>query len=281
MNDTPNSDHERPIDVFGYRIPVTAIASLSSSQRWTYYILGLMANELGCILRLVSHSLDPHDDNRRYRHIPDMIQTTMLLRIASAKVAEARLALATKDFKDAFESLVLPHMENGAERRKEINKAFEAAPWLGNLRNEISFHYPEPAKWEALTTPTDEWEDDHVYFGNDPINHFFDASEVITQAWTIQHSGKYKSHPSTQAESETRYFKFIDDSISLTTLLHNFFVDSAMALIEGHLLRGNQSPEYLGRVPGSSLESIKIPTWVFSASASSSHHAIDDKTTTP
>lgn len=255
-------DVDRAIVVKGVSIPVEKIEALTDTQRWAYYLLGFIANEMGSILRLLGHSLDAHGDQRRFRHMPELIQSSMLFRLAAGKAFEAMLQLRTGEFRSVFKEIIEQHLEDANARWSEVNTAFNNATWLGALRNGGIFHYPKLSDWKDITKPNENWENDQFYFSEGPYSIFFDASEVIGQNWTLSTISK-NAPPATKEEAQKRYEQLIDTTINLATLLQKFVVDSATVIIADHFFQGNPPTQELGTVKGPAIDSIKIPVWTY------------------
>lgn len=173
----PNS-----VSVVEISIPVARLRGLSDEQRYTYYLLGLVFNELICLRKLISFSFQQRgDDMRPVRLNPETSQTLLLFRLACAKVYEARKKLNSKEVSTVLRRDVWPHWPKGADVLKSVNKAVADADWITRVRNGIGFHYPEMAEWKPFITPTDQWVDDVIFAGPETGNHFYDASESVAR----------------------------------------------------------------------------------------------------
>jgi len=176
----------RSVEMFEVRIPVDAVKRLTQEQRYTYYVLGHMFNELMCLQKLCGFALPKHEDMRPARRRPELAQAMLLFRLASSKAWEAKLALDSKEVSQTLTKMVLPHVEGGADRRKALNDRISSAKWLGPLRNGLGFHAPKFSEWDEHITPTSEWVDDVLYVGRQSGNVFYEAAEAIAQAWTLK-----------------------------------------------------------------------------------------------
>lgn len=79
----------RSIDIYEIRIPLDAVKKLSDEDRFSYYLLGHIFNELMSLQKIVGFALPKHDDVRPARVRPEHAQAMFLFRIASGKIWEA------------------------------------------------------------------------------------------------------------------------------------------------------------------------------------------------
>ncbi|MEO8279752.1 MAG: hypothetical protein ABI564_08680 [Ideonella sp.] len=75
----------RTVEMYALSVPLTAIKKLSDEQRFAYYLLGHIFNELMCLQKLVGFALPKHDDRRPARLRPELGQAMFLFRLASGK----------------------------------------------------------------------------------------------------------------------------------------------------------------------------------------------------
>ena len=111
--------------------------------------------------------------------------------------------------------------------------------------------------------PNETWEPDHFFFSAEPYGTFFDAAEQIGQAWTLSRTKRDGQPPQNPEEAQMLFEKLLTDLIALSTLLHNFAVDSATAIMSEHFFGGNPPVEDLGTIKAPAVYSIKIPTWTY------------------
>lgn len=57
----------RSVGMYALNVPLDFIKKLSDEQRFVYYLLGHIFNELMCLQKLVSFALPKHDDRRPAR----------------------------------------------------------------------------------------------------------------------------------------------------------------------------------------------------------------------
>lgn len=252
----------KKIIITGVEIPIEKIAALNDEERWAYYLLGFIANEMNSILKLLVLSLNSNGSEQRFRHMPELINSSILFRMAAGKSFEAMLQLRTREFRTVFSHVISKHLPNANNRWKEVNQAFNSATWLGRMRNGVIFHYPTLAEWKEITTPDDSWEPDEFYFSDGAADVYFDASEIVGQNWVLMVVGG-GSPPKTKMEAQVRYEKLIKDTVDLVGLLKAFAMDSLAVFIADHLFGGTPSVKTMGTVRGTNIEAASIPTWVF------------------
>lgn len=257
-------NHTKSIFVYGVSIPANEISKLNDEERWAYYLLGYIANELNCLLKLLSHSLNLNSEMERHCHMPELIQSSILFRLAAGKSYEAMLQLRTKEFRKVYLEVISKHLDRADDRWNEVNKAFNQAKWLSKLRNKVIFHYPSVSDWAAITKPNNDWEDDQMFYSEGARDIFFDASEVIGQNWALMEIGNGKTVDSKE-DAQQRYEKLISTTISLSNLLRSFVMDSLAVFIADHLCKGNPESKSLGSVTAVDVNSINIPTWIYSS----------------
>ncbi|MDP9603880.1 UNVERIFIED_ORG: hypothetical protein J2W38_003676, partial [Variovorax paradoxus] len=210
----------RSVQIHELRIPLQAIECLSEEDRFAYYLLGHMFNELMCLQKLVAFALPKHDDIRPARRRPELAQALALFRLACSKIWEAKLALQTKEVSQTLRMVVLPKLENGIARLKALNAELNSAPWLGPLRNGMGFHFPDFKQWRADTTPQVGWVDDIVIFGESSGNTFYEASETIAQAWMFRECARFDGEIAPDPD------RLIGQMINLLATMNSFLEDS-------------------------------------------------------
>ena len=147
----------RSIEMFQLTIPIQKkVKHLSDEDRYTYYMLGHIFNELMSLQKLVGFALPKHNDMRPSRLKPELSQALFLFRLACSKIWEATITLRKKEVSNTLRTLILPKMQDGAERWKTLNRAINEAKWLSELRNRLGFHFPTFEEWKPFTTPNDD-----------------------------------------------------------------------------------------------------------------------------
>lgn len=54
----------RTVEMYEIRIPLDAVKKLSDEDRFSYYLLGYIFNELMSLQKLIAFALPKHDDTR-------------------------------------------------------------------------------------------------------------------------------------------------------------------------------------------------------------------------
>lgn len=244
----------KSIELFSIRVPVEAVRNLTEAQRFTYYLLGHMFNELNCLQKLISFSLPNHSDHRLLRTRPEFAQALFLFRLASGKVWEATKTIReTKEIAQVLKSDILPHMPGGIERLKSLNKAVGDAAWISQLRNGMGFHFPSIDRWRDHIHPDDAWEDDIVFLSNQSGNTFYDGAETVAQNWMFS---QYRGKPPVAAVES-----MIVEMIDLLRIVVSFLDDAVGAFVSVQLLKDNLTRKPEGKVIAPDFASTRIPFW--------------------
>jgi hypothetical protein len=241
-----------PVEVKRLTIPVAAVAGLSDEQRHFYYLFGLIYNESICLRKMISFSLNTHNDARYFRSNSELSQTFFLFRVACSKVWEARLKLNSADVRQVLVQDVYPQWQEGPKEQKQLNK-ISGASWISDIRNGLGFHYPSLGDWKGLITPNAAWADDNIFLGTDPGNLYFDAPEQVIRE---QMFGPLPSGATGDQQMEKRVQQMVELLVQL-----NEFVENALGrFIATHLIpTGEATP--VGRVAAPRLNEVSIPFW--------------------
>jgi hypothetical protein len=165
------------------RIPLAKVVALDAHERYAYYMLGHVFNELNCLRKLLKFAIPTHDDTRPLRQQPEMGQAMFIFRLAAGKLFEAKLALNEEVLSAVLRRSFLPLVPDADTRLKEFNRSTTKAKWLEGLRNEHSFHYPPYEQWSAIVKPADDWVDDDIFMGKQSGNVFYAGSDALAQHW--------------------------------------------------------------------------------------------------
>ena len=164
-------------------VPVAAIESMSPEQRYAYYLLGHIFNELIFLQKLITFAMPKHSDIRTVHLDPELAQALFILRIASAKVWEANKCLSKGAAALVLKQTIFPLFPDGRVMLDTLQNKLTKAEWLSHIRNKLSFHYPKIGDWCDVTTPTKTWIDDSILMGELSSNLFYSASESVAQHW--------------------------------------------------------------------------------------------------
>lgn len=244
----------RSVEMYALDVPLKRIKELSDEQRFAYYLLGHIFNELMCLQKLVAFSLPKHNDQRPARFRPEIGQAMFLFRLACGKIWEASRAIReNKELATTLRRDVLPHMSDGKERLKELNAAITGASWLSPLRNGMGFHFPTFERWSNHVVPDESWEDDIIFFGDKTGNTYYDASDAVAQAWMF---GQYGI-----TELQNGVSPLIGEMIGLLKTMNSFLEDVIGVFIAEVILRGSMQRKLIGRVLAPEFEQVSIPFW--------------------
>ena len=240
--------------MFTLTVPVGAIKKLSDEQRFAYYLLGHIFNELMCLQKLVGFSLPKHDDNRPARLRPELGQAMFLFRLASGKIWEASESIRkTKELAGTLRKDVLPHMPDGAARLKALNKAISGAAWLSPLRNGMGFHFPTFKRWSTHVVPDESWVDDIVFLGDKSGNTYYDAADTVAQAWMFDQYGA--------VDVKSAVDPLIEQMIELLGMMNSFLEDVLGTFIAEVILEGSVTRQAAGKVLAPEFGSVAVPFW--------------------
>lgn len=241
----------RAVEIHEVRIPIAAVKRLSAEDRYSYYLLGHMFNELMALQKLVGFALPKHDDQRHARLRPELAQAMFLFRLSSSKIWEASLAMTSKELSRTLQSLILPKLKNGTKRLKALNAAVSSAPWLSDLRNGLGFHFPAFSQWKSFTTPDEDWVDDLIFMGERSGNVFYDAADSVAQHWMFRQYGS--------VDVKSAVDPLVNEMISLLKTFNSFLEDVLHVFVVDVL--GATLHRTVGKVLAPAHQRVSIPFW--------------------
>jgi hypothetical protein len=244
----------RAVDIYEIRIPLDAVKKLSVEDRFSYYLLGHIFNELMSLQKIVGFALPKHDDSRPARVRPEHAQAMLFFRIASGKIWEASQTIrSNKQLASTLKNLVLPKMLDGPTRLKTMNAAINAAPWLSPLRNGMGFHFPTFKDWESHVIPDATWEDDYLFIGSQSGNTFYDAADMVAQSWMFSQYGLDNIREAVDP--------LIRQMIDLLGKMNTFIEDVLGVFISEIILDGKAQKEHVGKVLSPQHDRVFLPFW--------------------
>lgn len=244
----PNS-----VDVLEVRIPVDRICALTKEQRYAYYLLGLIYNELMALRKLISFCLQQAsgDDSRRARMEAEMSHVWLLFRVACAKAWEAQVKLNSREISRVLTADVFPEWPEGPELRKEMNRVVASATWLAAMRNALGFHYPSIDQWAPYTTPNATWEDDLLFLGSQTGNTFYDAAEAVAKHHMFDQPGTGGAGKSNQ---------LVDEMINLLGVMTDY-VETALGMLVVTLLVDVLPDGPRHKLSAPKFQDVRVPFW--------------------
>ena len=248
------------IEVHQLKVSVSAVRALVPEERYAYYLLGHVFNELMFLQKLLKFALPIHDDERSFRKQPEMAQALFLFRIAAGKVFEAKLAFDNPTMSKVLPGSFLPLKPGLMDRFKELKSRVETAEWLASLRNQHSFHYPKFHQWAKLTEPASDWTDDDIFLGEQCANVFYAGSDALAQQWMF---GQLDS-----ANPQKAVEPMISALIVLIGEITGFLQDVLGAFVTQRLTGEVQPDSFVGTIECPEFESFYIPFWTYVLSAS-------------
>lgn len=244
----------RSVEMYALSVPLAAVRKLSNEQRFAYYLLGHIFNELMCLQKLVSFALPKHDDTRPARLRPELGQAMFLFRLASGKIWEAsKVIRETKELARTLREDVLPHLPDGMKRLKELNVTVSNATWLSPLRNGMGFHFPTFERWSSHIVPDESWVDDVVFLGEKSGNTYYDAADTVAQAWMF---GQYGA-----ADLQSAVDPLIGEMIDLLRVMNTFLEDALGTFVAEVILDSTPICQPVGKVLAPEFERVAIPFW--------------------
>lgn len=234
-------------------IPVERVAALTPHQRYVYYLLGHVFNEMMTMQKLVGFAIPKHDDIRPVRRNAEIAQLFFLFRIAGSKIYEFKKTINRPEIFEALDELVYSSSPDSLLLLKEFNKAVAKAQWLGRMRNGMGFHYPTFQHWDSYTTPNEKWIDDIVYWGNENGNTFYDASATVAMHWM------FDDYPGMEVPYSVR--PLADELIGLIRMINNLTQDLVGTIVE-NLIPDGQATE-AGKILGPEHDKVTLPCWTY------------------
>ena len=244
----------KKIEVKKITIKIDHARRLSPAQRHVYYLLGHMANEFQTIQLLLIASRPSEHDERQFRIHSELSQTWFFIRLAAGKIFEATEAI---NHLSQEERDVLFNTEQEKLDWSKLIKQSNKTAWLGRIRNELSFHYPNAEAWQATEQPEEStWTDDEIFLTEDSARTFYQGSDSLLLSAVLQ---KIDKNP----EAKT-----IGELLTKTTTWSKDFCDllnrSMANFIERNFPDVIESGSVgVGTVLAQHINGIKLPFWYY------------------
>lgn len=248
------------VEVRQLTLNVDRVLALTSEERYAYYMLGHMFNELMCLQKLLGYALPKHEDRRPMRLEPEMAQAMFLFRLAAGKMWEARVAVTRREMAKTLAQSFQPLNPDAHGRLVDWQRAVAKTGWLNDLRNQHSFHYAEYGAWKSIVHTDVDWLDDRVFMGERSGNTFYAGSDNLAQHWMF---GQLDAK-SPQAAVDP----MIEALISLLGQFNAIVEGLLGAFIEKRLFDPRSAPCKVGAVTSPNFESVEIPFWTYMPSRS-------------
>lgn len=253
-NNRPEIMTNRRIEIRKVVVPVESVRGLSEEQRFAYYLLGHIFNEIMTLQKVVGFAIPKNDDRRALRRNAEISQMFFMFRLSSSKIYEAQQVLNGKEMKLSLEELVFPAAPECRTMLKELNQAIGQATWLTRMRNGLGFHFPNFQKWKDYITPDESWVDDVIYLGRESGNTFYDGSASVAAHWMFD---KYRDLAIKDA-----FVPLVDEMIMLLKMINNFVEQALGVMIDG-MLPEEAEAEYAGRILGPEHDRVSLPFWTY------------------
>jgi hypothetical protein len=251
----------KKISIEKVTISLHDVQNFTPSQRHIYYLFGLMVNEFRTLQLLLIAAQPNSGDQRVFRLNAELSHVWFFLRIAISKIFEAEIALRSikKDLKTEFFFDEAAFAELG-----NLLKQLNASKWLGKIRNQLAFHYPEPDKWRAIEKPnSSNWTNDEIYLSESSSRMFYQGSDHLLISAMLELVEPSLSVANTAKAVDTILGKTSDWVKEFCDLL-----DQAMARFLVAKIADLNSTE-IGTVLASDIKSIRLPYWYFNAKTNS------------
>ncbi len=254
------------VEVHRLLIPLHKLKNISDDDRYSYYLLSHMFNELMCLQKLIHFAMPKHGDRRTVRFHPEMAQAQFLFRIALGKVSEVRDELEkNKKLEATFIRLIQPRWPEEQQCRAILLAALDSAPWLKKLRNRLGFHFPNFVQLLPFITPNDEWKDDEIFVSNLSGNTFYDAAnDVVLHLMFSLYSSDPQAEGSIKPVGTERLLESMDSMIrqmiDLITQVNNYLEKAVGALVESVLQHIPAMPPGEAIIAPHFLD-VQIPFW--------------------
>ncbi|MEW6370492.1 MAG: hypothetical protein AB1584_06110 [Pseudomonadota bacterium] len=249
----------RSVEIFELRVPLEKISALSVQQRYTYYLLGHIFNEMNVLQKIVGFAIPKHDDIRPARRNAEIAQAFFLFRLAASKIYEAKDKINGKEIYQALNELVFTDSPHLRDSLRDLNKAIGAASWLSRMRNGMGFHYPKLSDWEAYIMPDKTWTDDIVYTGKEAGNVFYDSSATVAMHWMFD---KYRDYEAAESVD-----LLVHELIALINQM-NRFTNTVVGEITAKLIPTGKA-QLAGKVLAPEYDTVSLPFWLHLHQASS------------
>lgn len=227
---------------------------MTDEDRYSYYLLSHMFNELMCLQKLIVFTMPRHDEDWDFRRRPELAQSALLFRLALSKIYEVKDELAkNSQIKKTFDSLIFPQWMEGRSSQQELFEKLDAASWLGKLRNKVGFHFPTFSQLTPFIQPNDDWDDDLIYMSEASGNVFYDSANAVVMHWMFSMYGKENS-----ADAIDPMIREMIDIIGCVT---SYLENSLGFLIARSMLTDRNVREPCGTVDSQRFDEVHIPFW--------------------
>lgn len=234
-------------------IPIDRVAALTPHQRYVYYLLGHVFNEMMTMQKLVGFAIPKHEDVRPVRRNAENAQLFFLFRIAGSKIYEFQKTINLPEIWTALNELVYSKSPASLGLLKQFNQTVTKAEWLKRMRNGMGFHYPTFGHWSSYTTPDDKWVDDIVFWGNEYGNTFYDASATVAMHWM------FDEYPGMDMPHSVR--PIADELVDLIKMINNLTQDLVGTIIENLIPDGRATEA--GKILAPEHDRVTLPCWTF------------------
>ena len=243
-----------PVTVKRLDVPVARVAQLSEIERYAYYMLGHLFNELMFFQKLLHFAIPKHDDARPLRRLPEYGQLFLVARIVAGKLWEAKVALERRDLSRAITDSFAPLTPDGQDRLTGWKRRLAKAKWPEKLRTGHSFHYPSFEQWQHVLRVDASWEDDQIYLAKESGNVFYAGSDAIAH-----HSMFGQLDP---VDPKSAVDPMVSELISLLGEFTSTVEDVLGAFVAHRLFDNEVPPESVeGAVDTALFEHVIIPFW--------------------
>jgi hypothetical protein len=177
------------IQVGRVRIPKDRVLALAHQERYVFYLLGHVFNELSMLRKFIAFAFNQVEQEKNFLNEPDVAQAMFLFKLAAMKLVEFRNAITRHDASHTIRTSYFSLREDLEGRLVAVQRDIGRAGWIGLIRKSQAAHYPSFADWQEVTRAQEPWSDDIIYLGTQTGNTFFASAEVTANAAILQSTG--------------------------------------------------------------------------------------------
>jgi hypothetical protein len=204
------------------------IARLSVEQRFTFFLMGHMFNEIMSLQKLVYRTMAQEDEPITAKIEGSVATSTMLIRLLAGKLMEAGDRLNSAPVGPTLVADYFDLVPNCRDKLRVINRRLSQSPWFRALRNGHTFHYPGLPEWsDALAAgPFDALA---IYIGDFTGNSLMYAADLLANSSMSRLVNATDPMAGLQA--------LMDEVVGVAGLLGEFLQECAALYADRYLLR--------------------------------------------
>jgi hypothetical protein len=211
------------IEVYRMRLAKADLSKLEPSQRNALLLLGHASNQLTVLLKTLHFSLN-NDVGDEVQQSVAAGQSQILLRLLVGLVFETWDMLRERIIEAAlFERYQESLSELGRDVHDELKSHFEQSSLIIQIRNNLSYHYPNDKVLNRAFEDTPEDEPWDWYLTEQIANSFYFLSDLVMTHAVIRFSG--------EQDAISAHKKFVEEVSKVSNLLIEFIMQFMVAII--------------------------------------------------